>query len=159
MPPITKYTSTEERYDALLQQKGKKLVVYHTNWANYSKDYQVKDIPIDKVNDVCYAFFNLKADGQVFSGDTWADFEKKYTDKARGVEPVDTWDSESPFYGNLGQFYKLKKSGKNFNLILSVGGWSWSKYFSSAVSPKNRENFIKSLLVIFDKYPIFSGVS
>lgn len=159
MPPITRHIDQAPRFDKYNEESGKKLIVYHTNWSNYGRNYQVKDLPIGKIDDVCYAFFNLTEKGDVISGDKWADFDKRYTDPTTGIEPVDSWNSSNPFYGNLGQFYKLKKKDEKFNLILSVGGWSWSKNFSSAVSPENRGNFVESLLRIFNDYPVFSGVS
>ena len=43
---------------------------------------------------------------------------------------------------------------------LSIGGWTWSKYFSDAVSTDaKRRIFVNSLISIFKKYPIFNGVS
>ena len=136
MPQISEIKNNFKKQEII----QKKFIVYHTNWSTYS-EYQVSNIPIDYIPEISYAFFNLKENGEVFSGDTWADFEKG--------------DG-----GNLGEFLKLKKSGKNFNLILSIGGWSWSKYFSNAVSTEtNRQAFVKSIIDLFIKYPIFCGVS
>lgn len=146
MPPVTQYVEQKTRFDVYSKQTGKKLIVYHTNWSMYGKNFQISDIPIKKIDDVCYAFFNVKENGEVTSSDTWADFEKRYS-------------NEVPFYGNFGEFYKLKENGEKFNLILSIGGWSWSRNFSSAVLPENRDRFVQSLLAIFKKYPIFSGVN
>lgn len=137
-----------------------KIIYYHTSWACYGRNYKVADIPIDYTPNLQYAFFNVGQDGKIFSGDTWADFEQRYTNS--GIQPYDSWNTTdaNTFYGNFGQFKKLKDSGKQFNLGLSIGGWSWSKNFSPAVSTSlNRSNFIKSLLDIFRKFPIFNSVS
>ena len=137
MPQISQVKNNFKKQEEDYQ---KKFIVYHTNWSTYS-DYQVSNIPIDYIPEISYAFFNLKENGEIYSGDSWADLEKG--------------DG-----GNLQEFFKLKKSGKNFNLTLSIGGWSWSKYFSSAVSTENnRQNFVTSIINLFLKYPIFSGVS
>ena len=41
----------------------KKCILYHTDWANYARNFQVKDIPIQAVTDIAYAFFNLQDSG------------------------------------------------------------------------------------------------
>lgn len=138
---------------------GKRAIYYHTSWSNYGRDFQVKDIP-EGVVDISYAFWDVNPDGTIKTGDAWADTDKRYTDSSKGVEPLDSWNTESPFYGNFGQFKKLKDSGRQLNVTLSIGGWTWSKNFSPAVSTEqNRTNLVNSLLEVFRKYPIFSGVS
>src|ERR1700737_1055156 len=53
----------------------KKAILYHTNWANYARNFQVKDIPIEGVTDIAYAFFNLQDSGngqwEIVSGDRY----------------------------------------------------------------------------------------
>jgi chitinase len=55
---------------------GKKVILYHTNWANYARNFQVKDIAIQGVSDIAYAFFNLQDSGGgnyvIASGDTYS---------------------------------------------------------------------------------------
>ncbi len=138
---------------------GKRAIYYHTNWSMYDRAFQVKDVPSDVV-DLAYAFYNLQSDGTVVSGDTWADTDKRFVGQD-SVPPPDSWnDTTSTFWGNLGQFKKLRDSGRQFNLQLSVGGWTWSKNFSDAVStPANRTRFVNSLMTLFKTYPVFNGVS
>jgi chitinase len=140
---------------------GKRAIYFHAGWSTYARNFQVKDIP-DDVIDIYYAFFNVNSDGVVCSGDAWADYDKRFTG-TDGVDPPDTWDEDTTgttFYGNFGQFKKLKEKGRNFNLHLGIGGWTWSKFFSDAVStPEKRSTFANSLIVLFEKYPIFNGVS
>lgn len=126
---------------------GKHAIYYHTSWACYGRNFQVKDLAIDHITDIAYAFFNVGPDGKVFSGDPWADMENPVAEDGPG--------------GNLGQFSKLKKQGKKFNMTLAVGGWSWSKHFSQAVATsQTRETFVASLTDIFRRYPgLFCGVS
>jgi chitinase len=54
----------------------KKAILYHTNWANYGRNFQVKDIPVEGITDIAYAFFNLKDSGNgqyvITSGDTYS---------------------------------------------------------------------------------------
>jgi len=142
-------------------QSGKHAIYYHTSWSCYDRKYFVKDLPIDRLTDVCYAFFNVDETGRVFSGDTWADFENPFTTPGEGVEPQNNWQSPPQDLGQLGQFLKLKKQGKQFNMHASVGGWSWSGNFSPAVSTaENRTRFVTTLADIFNKYPgLFTGIS
>ena len=138
---------------------GKRAIYYFPEWGIYARNFQVKDIPAD-VTDIAYAFFNLDSNGRVFSGDPWATTDKRFTDNS--VPPADSWNDTNPnaYYGTFGQFKKLKDSGRQFNMQLSIGGWTWSKYFSDAVStPATRTTFTNSLIETFKKYPIFNGVS
>ena len=100
---------------------GKRAIYYHTSWACYGRNYQVKDIPEDVV-DIAYAFYNIDSTGRVFSGDPWADTDKRYIGN-EGVPPEDTWDGSvppRPFYGNFSQFQKLKNAGRRLNIQLSI---------------------------------------
>ncbi len=140
-------------------KSGKTAHYYYTNWATYGRNYQVADIPMDKVTDIVYAFFDVQADGTCKSVDSWADFENGLSGKTQ-IPPTNTWDSPKELLGNLGQFNKLRKSGKQFNLHLSVGGWTLSKNFSPAVSTQdNRQRFVDSLKSLFSKYPgLFNAI-
>ena len=42
---------------------NKKSILYHPNYVNYARDFQVKDIPLEGVTDIAYAFFNIKDSG------------------------------------------------------------------------------------------------
>jgi chitinase len=147
---------------------NKNIVIYHTNWSGYGRQYQVCDLPIDVIPTIAYAFYNIDASGNIMTGDAYADTDKRFTsafssnvsDTSRSVPPPDSWNENSSYYGNFGQFRKLKEAGKKFNLWLSIGGWTWSKYFSPAMStPANRQNAINSLMKLFDTYKIFNGAS
>jgi len=138
---------------------GKHFIVYHTSWSNYGRNYQVKDLSIDNISDVAYAFFNVNASQGVFSGDTWADYENPYI--GHGVEPQNTWSSPPSDLGNFGQFNKLRKQGKTFNFSLAIGGWSWSTYFADAVATDaSRQTFVNSIKTVFQQWPgLFNGVT
>ena len=137
---------------------SKKAIYYHTNWSCYARNFQIKDIPLE-VKDISYAFWNVNADGSVVTGDAWADTDKRYVGN-EGVQPPDTWNDNNGIYGNFGQIKKIQDSGRELNVSLSIGGWTWSKYFSQAVSTNIlRSKLSNSLIEIFKKYPIFSGIS
>ncbi len=139
------------------------VLYYFAQWGVYGRDYQVADIPIDKVPSIAYAFYDVKQNAAGFwvpaTIDSWADTDKRYT--TEGVAPLDTWnDPPGGLYGNFGQFKKLKDAGKNFNLQLSIGGWTLSRNFSPAFEGEaQRQAFCDEVIAIFKKYGIFNGVN
>ena len=171
MPPIS--TPSRENTDTIVEAQstdsifkwpsGKKLIVYHTCWSTYGRNYQIKDIPIDYITDINYAFFNIQKNTQgnyvPMTGDAWADFDQRMVNIDKGLQPLDSWNEDKPFYGNFGQFKKLIDAGKKFNLGLSIGGWTWSQNFSLAVrTQESRKAFVDEIIAIFDKFPIFNSV-
>ena len=134
-------------------------LVYHTNWACYARNYQVKDLPIDYITDVAYAFFNVNADGTVVSGDAWADYQNPFVGKS--VNKSIGYNSAACELGNLGQFRDLLvNQKKKFNMHIALGGWTWSKNFSAAVSKSaSRSAIVKTLTDVFVMYPkLFTGI-
>ena len=142
---------------------NKHINLYYTSWSCYDRNFQVKDLAkliVSGATDISYAFYNLEkvGDGYIIkSGDPWADHQKT---QPTGIMPADTWqDSEKNQAGNFGQLRKLKGLGAEFNLHLSVGGWSWSKFFSPAVSTDvSRTMLINSIIEFFKTYPFFDGI-
>ncbi|KAJ3254555.1 hypothetical protein HK103_007109 [Boothiomyces macroporosus] len=139
---------------------GKKLIVYHTNWACYGRNFQVKDLPVNYISDINYSFLDLKPNAQGFYvpafSDPWSDVDKRYGDPKESVQPLDHQQPANPgeYFGNLGQFMKLKRAGYKFNLGLSIGGWSFSTHFSEAVAtPESRLAFVNACMEILNRFP------
>lgn len=128
--------------------------VYHTEWATYDRDYQVADLPIEKIPSIAYAFVTVTERGEIKIMDPYATIEKRFTE--RGVAPLDTWQDDQPYYGNLNQLRKLKAKHP-FRLVLSIGGWTGSKWFSAAV--RHPTTLCGSLVAFLKQYPIFDGIS
>lgn len=60
---------------------------------------------------------------------------------------ADKWGDkdDNNLFGNLKQFYLLKRENRHLKVSLSVGGWSWSANFSTvAADPKKRAVFSQS---------------
>ncbi len=142
----------------------KHVVAYFTAWGIYGRDYQVTDIPALKVTDINYAFLNI-SNGECVLGDAWADIDKHYPEvtTSLGVFPEDSWSTpQTSYFGNFNRLNKMRElaalQGHQVNLFLSVGGWTWSKYFSDvAATSTARKKFVNSCLAIMNQYQ-FDGI-
>ncbi|KAL5037295.1 hypothetical protein BDV3_006812 [Batrachochytrium dendrobatidis] len=145
------------------QKSGKRLIVYHTNWAMYDRKFNVRDIPIYYYSDINYAFVSLTMNDQGFYvpslSDSWSDTDKRFTVADESVPPLDPPDNGQPckpgqYYGNFGQFRNLKTINPAFSLGFSIGGWTLSKHFSTAVrTPETRQAFVQGILDLLNQFP------
>jgi chitinase len=112
-----------------------KIVGYFVEWGIYGRNYNVSDIPAEKLNVINYAFANISPAGEVVIYDSWAAIEKAF--------PGDSWDKMPR--GNFNQLRKLKQTHPHLITMISVGGWTLSARFSdAALTPASRERFARS---------------
>ncbi|MET0403594.1 MAG: glycosyl hydrolase family 18 protein, partial [Cystobacter sp.] len=153
------YTYTVKAYDAAgnvgtqsvtvsvqigTAQGGKRVVAYFTAWGIYGRKFMPSDIPASKLTHLNYAFANISSDGKCVVGDPEADISK-------GYGYPNEWDT-GQLRGNFRAIKEIKKSNPHLKVLISVGGWSWSKYFSQvAISSSARSAFVKSCVDIFIK--------
>jgi chitinase len=134
-------------------------VGYYTQWSNYS-GYFVKNIDTSgqarRLTHINYAFGNVGPDGKCFirnepgQGDAWADFQRGYPEAESVDGAADT--AEQPLAGNFNQLRKLKAKHRDLKVLISLGGWTWSKYFSDAVlTPESRRAFVSSCVDLYIK--------
>jgi chitinase len=123
---------------------GKRIIGYFTAWGIYGRDYQVSHVPAAKLTHINYAFSNISAEGRCVLGDPYADI-----DKAGG------WPGEwnpGQLRGNFRAFKELKRAHPHLKLLISVGGWTWSTYFSRvAATASARAAFVKSCVDLYLK--------
>ena len=94
---------------------------YYPEWAIYDRDYQVTDIPADKLTHVFYAFAKIDDQGKVSVFDSYAATDKRFDGD---------WNTPKEFAGNFEQLLNLKEQNPNLKTLISIGGWTLSDKFS-----------------------------
>ena len=122
-----------------------KIIGYFVQWGVYARNYHVKNIvtsgSAEKLTHINYAFANVDANGRCVLGDSYADIDKFY-DAASSVDgQADCWDAGC-LRGNFNQLRKLKAMYPHLKVLLSVGGWTWSRNFG--VAAQNPQAFAES---------------
>lgn len=142
-PPVDPYVPSPDAYTG-----DKKIVAYYPSWATYARNYQVADIPAEKITHINFAFANI-ADGKCVVGDSYADTDKAFAG--------DSWDQGAK-RGNFNQLTKLKEANPNLETMISIGGWTWSKNFSAAAATEaSRQAFVSSCVDFMNTYG-FDGI-
>lgn len=113
-----------------------RIVGYFTSWGIYERNYQVADIPADRLSHLNYAFAKL-TNGRCAVGDPWADVDR----------PLPTDDPSLPFRGNFNQLQVLKAHHPHLDTLLSVGGATWSEEFTSATATASGRRTLASSCV------------
>ena len=98
-----------------------RIIGYFPSWGIYGRDYQVEDIPAEKLTHINYAFANIGTDLRITMGDSYADRL------------------------NFAALQTLKQQHTELQTLISVGGWTWSERFSDvALTAASRETFAES---------------
>ncbi|MBT6499385.1 MAG: hypothetical protein HOK67_05735, partial [Deltaproteobacteria bacterium] len=119
-------------------------------WAVYGRNYHVMDIPADKLTHINYAFAKVTSDGEIEVWDTYAALEKHYPE-------TDSWDVDE-IRGNFKQLRLLKEAHPHLKLLVALGGWTGSQYFSDiSGTEEGRIRFAESAKRFLEAYPIFDG--
>ncbi len=129
---------------------NKNIVGYYTSWSIYGRDYHIMDIPVEKINVINYAFANINpSSGTIVLGDPYADIDKFY--------PGDCWETDC-LRGNFHQLQILKEDYPHLKTLISIGGWTWSTYFSDiALTDESRTIFSQSCIEFLVEYG-FDGI-
>lgn len=131
-----------------------KRVAYFIQWGIYGRDYHVKDIDVSgaaaKLTHINYAFGFVGPEGTCYSPDPWADWQRGVPAE-QSVDGVAD-DGTGPLQGNLNQLKKLKAKYPALKVLISLGGWTGSKYFSDAVlTPESRGKLAASCVDLWLK--------
>lgn len=151
----------------------RRVVGYFTQWGIYNQNYLVRDLDASgsaaRLTHLNYAFGNVRdnrcevgvlkatdpATGE--GGDAWADYARGFS-AGESVDGVaDVWGA--PLRGNWNQLKKLKAKHPQLKVLISLGGWTWSRGFASAARPENRKAFVASCIdaYIRGNLPLFDN--
>ncbi|MER8182777.1 glycosyl hydrolase family 18 protein [Kitasatospora sp. NPDC094015] len=156
-------------------------VAYFDQWSIYGNAYYPKTIQdtgvAGKLDYLIYDFANInpttlscfeatKAASQDESNpnagdgaaDAFADYQKSFGADISVDGVADAWGQ--PIAGNFNQLKKLKAKNPNLKVLLSIGGWTYSKYFSDAsATDASRKKLVSSCLDMFIKgnLPVDAG--
>lgn len=151
----------------------KRVIGYFTQWGIYGRNYRVKNIDTSgsaaKLTHINYAFGNVRNNrcevgvtqasdpNTGVGGDAFADYTKAFGAGESVSGSADTWDQ--PLRGNWNQLKQLKAKHPNVKVLISLGGWTWSRGFSSAAQPANRQAFVASCVDAYIKgnLPVTDG--
>ncbi|GAA3034559.1 glycoside hydrolase family 18 protein [Streptosporangium longisporum] len=126
-----------QAHDQALQDRGDrfKRVAYFIQWGIYGRNYHVKDMDTSgaaaKLTHINYAFGFVNPEGDCYSADPWADWQRPVPAE-QSVDGVADAEGQA-LSGNLNQLKKLKAKHPGLKTLISLGGWTGSKYFSDAV--------------------------
>lgn len=137
---------------------NKRVIGYFTQWGIYARNYRVKNIDTSgsaaKLTHINYAFGNVRNNrcevgvtqpsdpNTGVGGDAFADYTKAFGAGESVSGAADTWDQ--PLRGNWNQLKQLKAKYPGLKVLISLGGWTWSRGFASAARPENRQAFVAS---------------
>ena len=122
-------------------------VGYYMQWSTYGRDYQVKNLDTSgaagKLTHLNYAFIKISPEGTCVSGDPYADYVQSFGAAESVDGQGDTWDQ--PLRGNFNQLVELQQKYPDLKVYASLGGWTWSQYFSdAALTRASREKLVSS---------------
>jgi chitinase len=129
-------------------------VGYFTQWGIYGRDFQLSKLEKSgaaaRLTHINYAFGDVTAAGVCASADPWADWQTPFSAELSvdGVADV----AGQPISGNFNQLLELKKKNRNLKALISLGGWTLSKYFSdAALTAESRKKLVSSCVDLFIK--------
>ncbi|MFC5289483.1 glycoside hydrolase family 18 protein [Actinokineospora guangxiensis] len=133
---------------------SKRVVGYFTQWGIYGRNFLVNDLVKNgssaRLTHINYAFGFLDEQGKCVSADAWADYQKPFTaaESVNGKDDV----AGQPLSGNLNQLRLLKQRHPTLRVLISLGGWTGSKYFSNAaLTAESRREHVRSCIDLWIK--------
>ena len=140
---------------------GYEKVGYFTNWTTGDpRNFTIKDLvrngQAGRMTVLNYAFGNVNSAGRCFEdnepggGDSLDDYQRTFT-AAQSVNGRADKPGQA-LAGNFNQLRQLKERYPDLRVQISIGGWTFSKYFSDAVlTDQARKAFVASCIDLFIK--------
>ena len=120
---------------------------FFANWDRYARGYFVNQIPAEQLGVIDYAFAMPTAAGTCALSDPWSDYQAPTWSGANSVDGAadDPSDPNQHLFGNFNQLVKLKARHPDVRIVMSIGGWTLSRYFSDvAATAAARQAFVSS---------------
>ena len=129
-------------------------VGYFTQWGIYGRQFPVANLQTSgaasKLTHINYAFSDVTEQGLCASADPWADWQVPFPAETSvdGVADV----AGQPISGNLNQLAELKAANPRLRVLVSLGGWTLSKWFSdAAATAQSRQRLVDSCVDLWLK--------
>ncbi|WFU31272.1 glycoside hydrolase family 18 protein [Bradyrhizobium brasilense] len=123
---------------------------YVAPWKARAGGPGIRTIPVRELTHLMYAFGIVSTEGLA-----------ELADRCLDAGACDGTSLSSPLGGNFAQLAELKRDNPQLRILISLGGWNGSKYFSAAAAtPLSRARFARSVIdAFFRPYPrLFDGV-
>jgi chitinase len=142
------------------RDRDRVVAAYFAGWDIYGRGYFPKQIPADDVSHLIYAFaypvgpndrFGFE-EGTCAPADPWADFQQVHWSGDTSVDGVadDPANPDQHLFGNFNQLRKLKARHPDLKILVALGGWTLSTYFSDvAATPQSRAKFVTACIDTF----------
>ena len=159
--------ASEDHWDGPRWGQGGRRVGYFVQWGIYGRNYRLADAQRSgaaaALTHLNYAFGGISPDGTCTvsapgKSDSFADYTRSFS----GPESVDgVADAAGQLLrGNFNQILKLKAKNPGLRVLISLGGWTWSKEFSDvALTDASRKKFVQSCVDLYIKgnLPLVDG--
>ena len=140
-------------FHVTLMAQKREIVAYYPEWGPALRNYYVKDIETsgsaNKITVLNYAFVEPAPvpSGNVIAKfiNSYLDYQQVYSDDSSVDGVAD--DSTQLLRGQFNQLKKLKAMHPHLKIVISIGGWTGSTWFSdAALTPQSRENFVNDCI-------------
>jgi len=146
----TKEKSLAETNVKSRQERLQNVGVYYGNWDGYGQNFQICNVPGDKIDYLFYSFLDPSTGNCQFS-DPWMDLQRP--GPIDGVCGSVSQSSTDPLLGNMYQLQMLKQRFPNLKVIASIGGWSYSNGFHNFIGTSDaRTALVSSCVTLLQTY-------
>ncbi|WP_227793369.1 glycosyl hydrolase family 18 protein [Paenibacillus guangzhouensis] len=151
------WASPESSSVQVVPGRNYNIVTYYTSWSssNPGRNYYPSDVDVTQFTHINYAFSDLcwkkfSSDGKKECKNADIPLQNRYVHDGEMIIGDPERDVEQ-----LAAFNAKKAENPNLKLLVSVGGWSWSKYFSViAANDVTRKAFANSIVKFIRAYKL-----
>ncbi len=130
------------------------IVTYYTSWSVYERAYEPSDMDVSQITHINYAFADLCWKGYGSGGLACQNEDVPLQADYVFDGEIVVGDQEVDLR-NMENLRSLRAQHPHLNLMVSVGGWSWSKNFSNMASTEEtRRAFANSAVEYLREYQL-----